>query len=101
MDDNDTTLEVVRDDHGSAAWRECGPGGCTTSRQRLDEKTCNAARAALEVLVAYAMASVGTAPRWTLPIGWEGKRRKRRARGRQIEARRMVLGQLSEASDDV
>ena len=49
---DDTTLEVVRDDQGSAAWKECGPGGCTISRQRLDEKARNAARAALEVLKA-------------------------------------------------
>jgi hypothetical protein len=110
MDNNDdTTLEVVRDDQGSAAWRECGPGGCTTSRQRLDEKARNAARAALEVLVTDAKSAAGdtlqtlaeagrratstlagfaavigltaTAMRWTLPIGWESKRRKRRARG--------------------
>jgi hypothetical protein len=30
MNNNDTTLEVVDDD--GAAWRECGPDGCTTSR---------------------------------------------------------------------
>ena len=121
MDDNDTTLEVVSDDQGGAAWRECGPGGCTTSRQRLDEKACNAARATLEVLVADAngaavdtlqtLAEAGrrttsalasfaaviglaaTALRWTLPIRWESKRRKRRARGRQREAKRMAQGQ--------
>lgn len=126
---DDTTLEVVRDDQGSAAWRECTPDGeCTTSRQRLDEKACNAARATLEVLVADANGAAGdalqalaeagrmteaalaslaaviglaaTALRWTLPIRWEGKRRRRRARGRQIEARRMALGQPQEASDD-
>jgi hypothetical protein len=55
---DDTTLEVVRDDQGSAAWRECTPDGeCTISRQR-------------------------------------------RARGRQIEAKRLTLGQPWEASDD-
>lgn len=104
---DDTTLEVVRDDQGSAAWRECTPDGeCTTSRQRLDEKACNAARATLEVLVADANGAAGdalqalaeagrmteaalasfaaviglaaTALRWTLPIPWESKRRARR-----------------------
>ncbi len=128
--DDNTTLEVVRDDQGSAAWRECGPGGCTTSRQRLDEKARNAARAALEALVTVtdannaaastlqALAEAGkraeaalaefaaviglatTTLRWSLLIGWEGKRRKRRARGRQIEARRLTLGQPWEVSDD-
>ena len=106
---DDTTLEVVRDDQGSAAWRECGPGGCTTSRQRLDRKARNAARAALEVLVTDANGAAGdtlqtlaeagrraasalasfaaviglaaTALRWTPSIGRESKRRKRRARG--------------------
>ena len=103
----DTTLEVVDDD--GAAWRECGPDGCTISRQRLDEKARNAARAALEVLVTDANSAAGdtlqtlaeagkratsalasfaavigltaTALRWMLPIGRESKRRKRRARG--------------------
>ena len=76
----DTTLEVVQDDQGSAAWKECGPGGCTISRRRLDGKACNDARAILELLVADAMASVdlaATALRWTIPIGRESKRRKR------------------------
>ena len=31
---DDTTLEVVSDAKGGTAWRECGPGGCTVSRQR-------------------------------------------------------------------
>jgi hypothetical protein len=59
MDDSkDTILEVVRDDQGGAAWRECTPDGeCTISRQR-------------------------------------------HARGRQVEAKRLALGQLWEASDD-
>jgi hypothetical protein len=129
MDSNDnTTLEVVRDDQGSAAWRECGPGGCTISRQRLDEKARNAARTTLEVLVTDAngaasdvlqklaeaaavafrvpanlMVAAGfvtTATHWMLPTPWESKRRKRRARGRQIEAKRLTLGQPWEASDD-
>jgi hypothetical protein len=48
-DDKDTTLEVVSDAEGSAAWRECTPDGeCIISRQRLDEKARNAARATLE-----------------------------------------------------
>jgi hypothetical protein len=95
----------------------------------LDEKARNAARAALEGLATDANGAAGdtlqalagaerraetalagfaaaiglaaTALRWTLPIRWEGKRRRRRARGRQIEARRMALGQPWEASDDV
>jgi len=105
-DDKDTTLEVVSDDEGGTAWRECTPDGeCTISRQRLDGKARNAARAALEVLVtdangaaaselqtlaeawrradialagfAAAIGLAATAMRWTFPIGWEGKRRQR------------------------
>jgi hypothetical protein len=58
MDNNDTTLEVVSDDQGGAAWRECtSDGECTISRQR-------------------------------------------HARGRQVEAKRLALGQPWEASDN-
>jgi hypothetical protein len=126
MNDDTTTLDVVNDN--GAAWRECGPDGCTISRQRLNKKARNAARAALDVLATDANGGAGdalqklaeagkmaetalasfaaviglatTAMRWTLPIRWESKRRRRRARGRQIEARRMALGQPQEASDD-
>lgn len=106
----DTTLEVVPDDQGGAAWRECTSNGeCTISRRRLDRKARNAARAALEALVADANSAavdtlqtlaeagrratsalaefaaviglVTTTLRWSLPIGRESKRRKRRARG--------------------
>jgi hypothetical protein len=41
-----------------------------------------------------------TTLRWSLLIGWESKRRKRRARGRRIEAKRLTLCQPWEASDD-
>jgi hypothetical protein len=141
MDDNDTTLEVVDDD--GAAWRECGPDGCTTSRSRMPRgEDYNDTRAAREALVTVADANsaavdtlqtlaeagrratsalasfaaviglAATSLRWTLPIRWESKRRKRRARGRRIEARREEeslwrsltnpsLGQPWEASDDV
>ncbi len=140
----DTTLEVVSDDQGSAAWRECTPDGeCTISRQRMPRsEDYNDTRAALEAIVTVADANgaavdtlqtlaeagrratsalasfaaviglAATALRWTLPIRWESKRRKRRARGRWIEAKRKEarlwrsltdpsLGQPWEASDDV
>lgn len=99
--DDNTTLEVVRDDQGSAAWRECGPGGCTTSRQRLPrdggysiqvkalERMAQIEQEAAATFADF-LAAIGlatTAMRWTIPTPWESKRRKRRARGRQIEAR--------------
>ena len=103
-----TTLEVVRDDQGSAAWKECGPGGCTTSRQRLPrdggysiqvkalERMAQIEQEAAATFADF-LAAIGlaaTALRWTLPIRWESKRRKRRARGRQREAKREGRVQL-------
>lgn len=113
MGNNDTTLEVVDDD--GAAWRECGPDGCTTSRSRMPRgEDYNDTRAALEALVADANGAAGdalqalaeagmraetalaglaaaasfvaTALHWALPIQW-GRRVKQVAQDQPQEGR--------------